>query len=380
MSPEHTVPYLFPLFTLSDVQISSHYQVIFWVAGVLFVVAQTMLLASVLHIHRHHHGTGGGHMAALRHRTLSLLPAGNATTVPPVYTCRPLFSWSCLRDYLSLTKPRVLSLLLLTTLVAMVIAGEGMPSFGLVFWTMLGGYLAAGGAGAINCALDCDIDRMMGRTSKRPVPNGRIVQQHAFWFGVALSVLAFVVLSVFATLLAAVLAIGGVVYYALIYTHWLKRSTWHNVVIGGGAGTLPPLVGWAAITGSLSLPALILAAIIFYWTPVHFWTLALTKKDEYRRACLPMLPVVAGERETRRQIVLYTIATVALSLLLLPMLGLGMLYLLLALVLNMVFLLYAWKIWRGAGRTVIWHFYAYSLMYLGLLFVSMVLDRVWYVS
>ncbi len=283
---------------------------------------------------------------------------------------------SLLADYISLTKPKVISLLLVTTLGAMFITGEGMPSLALVLWTMLGGYLAAGGAGAINCAFDKNIDVNMGRTSKRPVPSGRIAPRNAFLFGAALSVLAFVVLVSFTTLLAAVLAMVGVVYYAFFYTRWLKPNTWQNIVIGGAAGSLPPLVGWSAVTGTLTLPAVILFMIIFYWTPPHFWALALIKEKDYARAGVPMLPVVAGEHETRWQIWLYSLLLVALTAILTPIGAMGPLYLVLAAVLGGIFLRYAWQVWRTGGQTHIWGLYKYSLLYLALLFAAMVLDRV----
>jgi protoheme IX farnesyltransferase len=282
---------------------------------------------------------------------------------------------SLLADYISLTKPKVISLLLVTTLAAMFITGEGNPSLALVFWTMLGGYLAAGGAGAINCAFDSDIDLLMGRTGKRPVPSGRIPPRNAFWFGIALGVLAFVVLATFTTLLAAVLAIIGMIYYALVYTRWLKRATWHNIVIGGGAGAMPPLVGWAAVTGSLSLTPVRLFMIIFYWTPPHFWALALVKQKDYARAGVPMLPVVAGEAETRWQILLYSILMFALTLLLTPLQAMGWLYFGLAVLLGWLFLRSAWRVWRVGDQAAIWGLYKFSLLYLALLFAAMVLDR-----
>jgi protoheme IX farnesyltransferase len=282
---------------------------------------------------------------------------------------------SLIADYISLTKPKVISLLLLTTLAAMFITGEGLPSFALVCWTMLGGYLAAGGAGAINCAFDKDIDVNMGRTSRRPVPSNRISPRNAFVFGLVLSVLSFGVLFVFTTPLAAVLAVVGIVYYAVFYTRWLKPNTWQNIVIGGAAGALPPLVGWSAVTGSLSLPAVILFLIIFYWTPPHFWALALVKEKDYARAGVPMLPVVAGEAETRWQIWLYSLLMVVLTLLLTPLQAMGLLYLLLALVLGVIFIRYAWNVWRAGGPGHTWALYKYSLLYLALLFSAMVLDR-----
>lgn len=300
------------------------------------------------------------------------LPAGVAVGVAGGSTKQP----SLINDYISLTKPKVIMLLLLTTLAAMFITDQGMPSLSLVFWTMLGGYLAAGGAGAINCAFDEDIDINMGRTSKRPVPSGRISPHNAFWFGMLLGVLSFSILATFTTLLAAGLALVGMVYYALFYTRWLKRSTWQNIVIGGGAGSLPPLVGWAAVTGTLTLPAAVLFLIIFYWTPPHFWALALVKQKDYARAGVPMLPVVAGEPETRWQILLYSVLMVGISLLLTPLQAMGWIYLVLAFALGVLFLRDAWHVWRKGDQASIWRLYKYSLLYLALLFAVMVLDRV----
>ncbi len=281
-----------------------------------------------------------------------------------------------LYDYLGLTKPRVLSLLLLTTVAAMVITSDTMPAPALIVWTLLGGYLTAGGAGAINCAIDHDIDRQMTRTSRRAIPAGRISATTAYWFGGVLILAGFLVLAFGTTLLAAILALVGVVYYTLVYTRWLKRSTMHNVVIGGGAGALPPLVGAAAATSTIPLSALLLAIIIFLWTPVHFYTLALLKKEEYARACLPMLPVVVGERETRRHILRYALATAIVTILAILLQSLGIWYTVLAIVLNTVLLGFAWRVWRGTTRTTVWHFYGYSLIYLALLFWAMVMDAV----
>ncbi|MGQ9925662.1 MAG: heme o synthase [Chloroflexaceae bacterium] len=282
---------------------------------------------------------------------------------------------SRISDYLSLTKPRVISLLLVTTLAAMYITEAGAPSLWLVFWTMLGGYLAAGGAGAINCAFDRDIDINMGRTSRRPVPSGRISPRSAFIFGLILSLLALVVLLVFTTPLAALFASLGIIYYALFYTRWLKRSTWQNIIIGGGAGAIPPLVGWTAVTGKVSLAAVVLFAIIFYWTPPHFWALALVKQKDYARAGVPMLPVVAGEAETRWQILVYSALVVALTGLLTVIGAMGWVYLLAAALLGALFMRYAWNTWRRGDQASIWGLYKYSLLYLALLFAAMVLDR-----
>ena len=282
---------------------------------------------------------------------------------------------SLLSDYISLTKPKVISLLLVTTAGAMYITEAGAPSLWLVFWTMVGGYLAAGGAGAINCAFDSDIDINMGRTSRRPVPSGRISRRNAMIFGLSLSFLSVVVMLLFTTPLAALLSTLGIVYYAWFYTQWLKRSTWQNIVIGGGAGAIPPLVGWTATTGQLSVAALLLFAIVFYWTPPHFWALALVKQKDYARAGVPMLPVVAGEAETHRQILIYSILLVALSLLPGAIGAMGWIYLVAALGLGAIFLYYAWAVWRKSDQGAIWGLYKYSLLYLALLFAAMVLDR-----
>ena len=215
-------------------------------------------------------------------------------------------------DYVTLTKPKVQSLLLLTTVTTMFVAGD--PSLALVFWTVLGGSLASGGAGAVNHWYDRDIDAQMARTATRPVPAGRISPRAALAFGISLAVLSFVQLSLTVNLLAAVLALSGFLGYVFVYTIWLKRSTPQNIVIGGAAGAVPPLVAWAAVTGHVELTALYLFAIVFYWTPPHFWALSLLMKDEYARVGVPMMPVVRGETETRQLIVLYTVLLVALTL------------------------------------------------------------------
>lgn len=300
------------------------------------------------------------------------VPRSTAASPAQVQTRQP----GLINDYISLTKPKVIMLLLVTTLAAMFITDGGMPSLSLVFWTMLGGYLAAGGAGAINCGFDEDIDIHMGRTSRRPVPSGRISRRNAIWFGLVLCGLSFVILATFTTMLAAVLAMIGAVYYALFYTRWLKRTTWQNIVIGGGAGSMPPLVGWAAVTGTLTLPAVVLFVIIFYWTPPHFWALALIKERDYARAGVPMLPVVGGEAETRWQIWLYSVLMFGITLLLTPLHAMGWIYLLLALATGIMFLRYAWNVWRKGEQAHVWGLYKYSLLYLALLFGAMVLDRV----
>jgi protoheme IX farnesyltransferase len=279
------------------------------------------------------------------------------------------------RDYVALTKPRIISLLLLTTLAAMFLAARAPLSPLLVLWTILGGALAAGGANAINMYFDRDVDALMGRTSRRPVPSSRIPPGKALAFGLLLNVLAFLVLAFGANLLAASLAIGGSIYYVLIYTRMLKRSTPQNIVIGGAAGAVPPLVGWAAVAGQLGLVPFLLFAIIFYWTPPHFWALALLLRGDYARAGIPMLPVARGEVETKWQILLYTLLMIAVSILPTPMRLMGPLYLVLALLLGARFLQYVLRLFRETGTRSAWPLYKYSLLYLALLFGAMVLDH-----
>jgi protoheme IX farnesyltransferase len=327
----------------------------------------------------------GGHLLSLAAGTL-LWAGALATAVilqrtpfhvisAPVIA-RPAPAWrSVIADYISLTKPKVISLLLVTTLTTMFITEAGIPSWWLVLWTMIGGYLAAGGAGAINCAFDSDIDVNMGRTSRRPVPSGRISPRAAFIFGAVLSILSIIVLWVFTTPLAAFFAFLGIVYYAYFYTGWLKRTTWQNIIIGGGAGAIPPLVGWTAVTGSVSLMAVVLFAIIFYWTPPHFWALALVKQKDYARAGVPMLPVVAGEAETRWQILVYSAIMMAVSLLPVAIGAMSWIYLLGAVLLGLRFMRDAWAVWRVGDQAAIWGLYKYSLLYLALLFAVMVADR-----
>jgi heme o synthase len=279
------------------------------------------------------------------------------------------------QDYANLTKPRVISLLLLTTVTAMLIAGDGVPPASVILLTLLGGYLAAGGAGVLNCYLDGDIDALMSRTRRRPIPDGRIAPHKALLFGLILSLLSFIILWWGANLLAAVLATLGILYYVVIYTMVLKRRTTQNIVIGGAAGAIPPLVGWAAVTGSLDLTAAWLFLIIFFWTPPHFWALALVRRAEYAKAGVPMLPVVRGPAATRLQIVVYSVILMGLSLL--PVLWgpLGALYAAVAVTSGSWFVFSAVQLWRRPGSQATWRLYRYSLLYLALLFVAMVIDR-----
>jgi protoheme IX farnesyltransferase len=239
---------------------------------------------------------------------------------------------------------------------------------------LLGGLLAAGGANVLNCYLDRDIDALMGRTRRRATATGRIRPRSALLFGLSLSALAVVELGLLVNWLAAGLALAGNLYNVLVYTRWLKRRTPQNIVIGGAAGAVPPLVGWAAVTGSLSVAAVLLFAIIYYWTPPHFWALALLKRGEYGRAAVPMLPVVAGEAETRRQMLLYSLMLAAVSLML-ARFGLGPIYLVAAVVLNGIFLAMAMQLYRSPTKRLARHLFFFSLWYLALLFAAMVADR-----
>jgi heme o synthase len=275
-------------------------------------------------------------------------------------------------DYFEMTKPKVQSLLLFTTVSTMYIAGD--PSLGLVALTCLGGALSAGGAGAINHALDRDIDAVMKRTADRPVASGRVSPQAAIVFGVLLGCASFALLALAVNPLAAVLAMSGLLGYVLVYTVWLKRSTPQNIVIGGAAGAVPPLVAWAAVTGGLGGLPLYLFAIIFFWTPPHFWSLSLLMKDEYARAGVPMLPVVRGEGETRRQILLYAVLLYAVSQLPFCAGGLGAIYLGASVALGAAFVYGAYRLLRRADRRTALRLYLFSLAYLALLFAAMVAD------
>ena len=278
-------------------------------------------------------------------------------------------------DYVSLAKPRIIPLLLITALGGMMMAERGWPSTGLVVLTLLGGTLAAAGAGAINCWIDRDLDGAMLRTRRRPLPDGRIAPRHALLFGIALGVAAFVLLAFWVNVLAATLAISGLLFYVFVYTLWLKRWTVQNIVIGGAAGAVPPVVGWAAVTHRIDLTAIYLFAVIFLWTPPHFWALALRLKGDYARAQVPMLPVVRGEAVARRQILLYTLALVAVTIAVVVTGALGLLYLAGAAVLGAVFIALAVVNLRNRRQRWSRLLFDYSIAYLGLLFAVMVADR-----
>lgn len=280
------------------------------------------------------------------------------------------------KDYLALTKPRVISLLLLTALLAMLIAAKGWPGTGLFLAVALGGYMMAGAANAINMVVDRDIDARMKRTAKRPTVTQRVSSRDALLFAFTLAVLGFAVLWWGANLLAATLALMGLIWYVLVYTLYLKRRTWQNIVIGGAAGAFPPLVGWAAVTGELSLFAWYLFALIFFWTPVHFWALALMIQDDYRAVGVPMLPVVLGERVTVMQIALYALLTALISVMPLAMGELGFFYLTSSLLLNGLLILKSLALYRRPERGTAVSLYKYSMLYLALLFVAMAVDRV----
>jgi protoheme IX farnesyltransferase len=290
----------------------------------------------------------------------------------PVGTPRPLAA-----DLLTLTKPRIISLLLVTTVMPMYAAGS--PSLLSVLIVLVGGYLMAGGANAVNMYFDRDIDDVMARTRARPIPSGRMTPQAVISFGMACAVAATYLLGRYINPLAAGLALAGFYFYVFVYTRWLKRSTPQNIVLGGAAGAFPPLVGWAAVTNRLDLPAILLFLIVFYWTPPHFWALALNKQVDYGRAGVPMAPNAWGERETIDQIVWYSILLVALTLLPVCIGMLGVPYLISASVLGAWFLRDAIRVWRrrdtGDWSAPAWKLYKFSLLYLALLFLAMAVDR-----
>ncbi len=278
------------------------------------------------------------------------------------------------RDLLMLTKPIVVVLLLVTTYAGMVIGAKAWPSLSLTFWTLLGGFMAAGGSGAINQFIDRKDDQKMQRTQKRPIPSGRLTPGEGLAFGVGMALVSFFLMVAFVNFLAALLSLAGIIYYVLIYSIFLKKTTVQNIVIGGGAGAIPPLVGWAAATGSLNLPSLFLFAVVFMWTPPHFWALALVRRNDYARAGVPMLPVVRGEQETRWQIFVYTLELVGLTLFL-PLFGLGgSIYFIGAFMLGGWLLYSAWKVWKQGGNKLAWKMYRYSSMYLAFIFIVLMVD------
>jgi len=283
---------------------------------------------------------------------------------------------SLMADLVTLTKPRIISLLLLTTVAPMYITGHGVPPISLVLWVIVGGYLMAGGANTVNMWFDRDIDMLMSRTRLRPIPSGRISALAALAFGLAQGAIAFWIFWHFVNPLSAWLAFSGYLFYIFVYTVWLKRISAQNIVIGGAAGAFPPLVGWTAMTGTLDLPAIYLFAIIFFWTPPHFWALALIKKQDYARAGIPMMPVVQGDQWTKIQMLAYTLMLIPLTVMPSIFGALGLFYAVAALALGGRLLWYSIKVLREAGVTpTAWKMYKYSLLYLALLFVAMGVDR-----
>src|SRR6266851_1707792 len=279
-------------------------------------------------------------------------------------------------NYVDLMKPHVTVLLLGVTAAVMAIARQGLPPLVLVIPTLLGGAMAAGSANCINCYIDRDIDQIMGRTQRRSLPSGRVQPTQALIFGIALGIGSFIILTLFVNLLSALLACSAILFYIFVYTMWLKRSSAQNIVIGGAAGAVPVLVGWAAVTNSLTLPAIWLFAIIFYWTPPHFWALSLLIQKDYEKAHIPMLPVVMGERETRKQILLYSLLLMAVTLVLFGMGAMGYIYLISAIVLGSILLYMAIRLWREKTKSWAKTLFWYSNCYLAAIFAAMVLDRV----
>jgi len=277
-------------------------------------------------------------------------------------------------DYLALTKPPIILLLVVTALGAMFLAAQGPPPGKAALLVVIGGSLAAGGANALNHYLDRDIDERMARTRWRPLPGGRVEPRSALVFGIALNGAAFAILASGVNVLSAALAISATAFYIFVYTQWLKRTTTQNIVIGGAAGAIPPLVGWAAVTGELGLAAFYLFAIVFFWTPPHFWALALLIRNDYAQAAVPMLPVVRGVAETTRSIALHAAILVTLSVLFYTVEGVGAIYLGGALGLGLPFLFFAWRLLRSGSTRDARRLYLYSLLYLALLFLFVALD------
>ncbi len=289
----------------------------------------------------------------------------------------PRFSFrQRVKDFFILSKPLIVALLLLTTYAGLVAGTKAWPSASLTFWTLLGGMFAAGGSSALNQYIDRELDKNMQRTAKRPLADGRLTAAEGLSYGLALCLMSYYIMASFVNFLAALLSLAGIFYYVFFYSVWLKKATVQNIVIGGGAGAIPPMVGWAAATGHLGLAAWILFAIVFMWTPPHFWALALVRMKDYERAGVPMMPVVRGEEETRRQILIYTIELILVTLLL-PAFNLaGIVYLVSALVLGGLLLYAAWRVFKVGGNKVAWTMYRWSSMYLAFIFLALMIDAV----
>lgn len=279
-----------------------------------------------------------------------------------------------IRAYVTLSKPRIIMMLLFTALGGLFLASGGVPDLLTTIWVLVGGTLASAGANAINQSMDRDIDEAMRRTATRPVVVGLIPSHHAIIFGIAVNIASFVMLAGLVNMLSAVLTIGATLFYVLVYTKALKRSTTQNIVIGGAAGALPPMIGWTAVTGSIDLPAIYLFAIIFFWTPPHFWALALMLKDDYARAKVPMLPVVAGIQATKKSILLYTVLMLALTTMFYATAAVGLIYLVFSAAAGIVFVYYAWRLIRRPEIEGAKALYLYSLLYLAVLFTAIIAD------
>ncbi len=280
------------------------------------------------------------------------------------------------RDFFTLSKPVIVALLLVTTFGGLVLGGKAWPSPALALWTMLGGALAAAGSSALNQYIDRDLDKHMQRTAKRPLAAGRLNGPEGLSFGLALCLVSYYILASMVNLTAALLSLAGIFYYVIFYSVLLKKATVQNIVIGGGAGAIPPMVGWAAAAGHLSLAAWILFLIIFMWTPPHFWALAIVRLRDYERAGVPMLPVVKGEQAARAQIMIYTVLLVATTMLLPLIHAAGTIYLVSAIVLGILLIYAAWRVWRVPGNKVAWTMYRWSSMYLAFIFLALVIDAV----
>lgn len=280
------------------------------------------------------------------------------------------------KDFFALSKPLIVGLLLITTYGGLVIGAKEWPSFSLTLWTLIGGALAAGGSSALNQYIDRELDKHMQRTAKRPLADRRLADAEGLSFGLGLSLVSYYILACFVNGLAALLSLAGIIYYVILYSLWLKKATVQNIVIGGGAGAIPPMVGYAAATGHLDWTAWILFAIIFMWTPPHFWALAIVRMKDYEKAGVPMLPVVRGEIETRKQIFIYTVELVLVTLLL-PILNLaGNIYLISSLVFGGALLYAAWAVWKQGGNKVAWRMYRWSSTYLVFIFLAIMIDAV----
>ncbi|HJX06646.1 MAG TPA: heme o synthase, partial [Actinomycetota bacterium] len=301
-------------------------------------------------------------------RTPEVADAGDAAGV------RPSAIGDTIRAYVALTKPRIIVLLLIITVPAMVLAAGALPSLALILVTLVGGTLAAGAANAMNMYLDRDIDQVMRRTRQRPLPGHRIKPEASLRFGFVLAAFAYAFLAITVNVLAAALALSAIAFYVFVYTMWLKRSTDQNIVIGGAAGAVPVLVGWAAVTGSIALPAVVLFGVVFLWTPPHFWALALRMREDYAAAGVPMLPVVRGDDETRRQIFLYSLVLFAATLVLIPIASMGPVYTATAVALGGAFVYRCLELWRAPTDDRSWQVFKFSLLYLAGLFVAVALD------